>query len=659
MATQITLDGKIYKIPGVYTTIKSGIKNPALNLAFGNALLIDTGVYGFRYGGGSGVNGTLKQGKDSIYTFDNASDFRTFIRGGVNWLLAEPLFLPGGGATAGVSSLTYIKAATTIPATIAMGFGDFASDVTDNGSITVQLKDEGDVGNGVLGDEVRAKSTITITNAGSNGNVISVSIQGRLVGSYTVQTGNTIAQVVTGLAANITTVGLAAVFSTNSTQIVIQAIRGSANTINGVSPTIAVTGTVNGAAGAFAGGVEGTILTRGIASKVVAGVNDPTKFILQFWRGTFKGLDTLITNTSNPVPFDNISELAAVPELIVQSPEVNTVQALVNWMQDTNATGYTFGQYFNLITYTLAPVTDEIVHNDIAGYTKATGGSATYSLSDLTAALDSLDTAGYDFILSDRWGSDARSTQNLTIETWIQNTAKIKPDLYVASGSTVADFATSLTVASAYNDEYVTTVHGGAKITDIGGRTFKEYKSIYKAANLLGREAGLQPQVPLTFKNIGIQGELHSLKEKELNQCLDKGLLVTRLDNGSFEVLKGINTLQNNSFLVNPDGSTHSKQLSRIKRQLSKELVFNLKSGLLKKPDGANRNTVSPEDVKSYVEAYLTSKTATDTQDNLLLSFSNVTVSVQGDAYTVTYTFTPNFEISFVVTVGIIVDPNS
>jgi len=242
---------------------------------------------------------------------------------------------------------------------------------------------------------------------------------------------------------------------------------------------------------------------------------------------------------------------------------------------------------------------------------------------------------------------------------WVTNTAKIKPDIYVAAGETVGEFASSITVAQSYDSQYVTTVHGGIKITDIGGKSFKEYDSIVHAAYLLGREAGLEPQVPLTFKNIGIQGELHALKDREVNQGLDAGVLMTRLDAGSFEVVKGINTLQNNAFLVNPDGTTHSKQLARIIRQINKEIVVNAKQQLLKKPNGPNRNTVSPEDVKTWTEAFLNSKVATDTQDGLIISFSAVNVTVNGDAYEITYQFQPNFEVSFLIFNSIIVDPNS
>jgi hypothetical protein len=331
LATEIFFQGKSIKIPGVYSAIKSGINNPAVALAYGNTLFIDTGS-GIQWGGGSGINGTHKQGGDSFNTFNNVRDYRNFVRGGLPWFLGGPLFLPGGGATQGVSSLTYIKAATTVPATLTLAFGDHSSTPTNDGQIVLQLKDEGFVGNGVLGDETRAKATITVTNAGTNGNTIAITVGGITIGSYTVQTGNNIAAVVTGLAAAINAAGITEVFSTSSTQIVIYAPRGSGAAINSTSPSVVVSGTVAGSAGTFSGGVEGTILTRGIAAKTIAGVIDTAKYIVQFWRGTFKGLDSQV---STGTPFDGLAEIRTNAELIAQSPEVDTVTDLLAWMNDT------------------------------------------------------------------------------------------------------------------------------------------------------------------------------------------------------------------------------------------------------------------------------------------------------------------------------------
>jgi len=666
MATSIFLpNGKRENLPGAYSSIVSGIKNPALALAYGNTLVIDTGSGKF-FGGGPAINGTLKSGKDALITFDNVRDFRTFVGGGLWWSLSGPLFFPGGGATAGISSLTYIKAGTSVPAEIFVPFGAQDASDTDgnsanNGDVIVQVRAEGYAGNAVLGDETRATATVTVTNAGTVGNSITLKIGNETIATYTVQAGDIISNVIAGLVASISSIRLCDVVSSTTNQVTFYAPRGYADILNGLPATVVVAGTVAGTSSNFTGGVEGTILTRGFAAKVIKGVVDTTKYIVQFYRGTFKGNDTLITNTT-PAPFDGVSEVSTKPLLIAQSPEISSVSQLVTWMQDDTGTGYQFNQYFKLKNYVIgAP--DVILPQDLTvGYLKAYNGTVSFADTDLAKVLDSISDLTFDFILADTWGTSARSTSNLTIQDWITNTAKIKPDLYVAGGKTEGQFSgtstSSVNLAQAFNSMYVTLVHGGVKITSTQ-KGFKEYDSIYKAAAALGREAGLPPQVPMTFKGLGIQGELHSLTDPQARQGLDAGVLMSRLDNGSFDVIKGVNTLQNNQFLVNPDGTTASKQLARIIRQLNKEIVVNAKQQLLKKPNGANRNTVSPEDVKTWLEGYLHSKVANTQDDNLILSFQAVTVTVQGDAYYITYAFTPNFEVSFLVFTGTIIDPNS
>lgn len=661
MPTRFMFDNREIILPGAYSTIKSGIKNPSLALAFGNTLIIDTGS-GKMWGGGSGINGTLKSGKQAHYTFDNVRDFRNFVRGGPWWLLGGPLFFPGGGATTGISSLTYIKAKTTTPAVLQLLFGDQIDDsdgdgASNNSSVDLQVVEEGFSGNAVLGDETRAQCTVTITNAGSAGNTINIKdYKGEILAEYTVESGDGISDVITGLSASMTASLLATVVSTTSTQITFQAPSGYGADANGETNLITTTGSVAGISGFYSGGVEGTLLTRGYAAKVIEGVLDTSKYIVQFWRGTFRGSDSQLLVTGSPSSFDGLAEISTKPELIVQSPEVSTVQELVDWMDDESGLGYDFNLFFKRSTTSIGTV-DEIIDEDITtNWIKASGGTESASSADLASALESIEDLVFDFILADKWGDEARALSNLSIQSYINTSLKIKPDLYVASGSTIGEFNTSIAHATAYDDMRATVVHGGAAVLDAGGRHLKQYKSIYTAAALMGREAGLPPQVPLTFKGIGIQGEVHNLSTKEQKRALGAGLLVTKLDNGSFEVLKGINSLQNNTFLVNPDGTTHSKQLGRIIRQINKELSISAKTVLLKKPNGANRNTVSVEDVKEFVKTFLQARVAKRDFDNLIITFRDVEVVRNQDAYDITYAFEGNTEISFLFFTGFILD---
>lgn len=665
MATSIIFNGKSTNIPGVYSTIESGIKNPALDQEYGNLLIIDTGSSrgkGGQFGGGAGINGTLTSGKSSMYTFDDSKSFQKFIGGGLWWFLADPLFAPGGGATGGVSSLTYVRAESTEPAEIVLVFGatddsDSDLDSSNDGEVVVQVRQEGYAGNAVMGDEARATATITVSNVGSVGDSIALLVDGQPIAEHTTKTGENVAAVVAALAQSIEYIGLAGLVSQNATQIVISAPRGYADELNGLPATIQLSGTASASSGNFSGGVEGTVLTRGYAAVVTNGTSNTSKYKVQFYRGTFKGTNDAISLT-NITPYNNLAELLCKPELLIESPEITTVTELVAWMNDTAGKGYKFNLWFKLKNSTIAS-TDEILPQDLTGYVKATGGSESSDIDDLNKVLDSIGDQFYDFILADKWGDEARSTENIAIFNWIVTQAKIKPDMYVAAGSTEGEFAgLTINVANAYDNQAITIVHGGPKKLDVNGISFKEFESIYKAAAALGREAGLEPQIPLTFKNLGIEGEVHVLTDSEIQLGLTEGILMSRPDAGGFEVIKGVNSLQLNDHLVNPDASTHSKQLSRIERQLNKEIVINAKRDLLKKPNGVNRNTLKPEDVKAWLEGYLTGKIATDQDDDLILSFRAVTVTVEGDVYNVTYAFQPNFEVSFLVFTGVMIDPS-
>jgi hypothetical protein len=149
MATSVYFNGKLRTLPGIYSTITSGDSNSTRNLDYGTVLLIDTGVYGAGFGGGSGINGAGKQGKDAVYEFEDLSSFREFVKGGMFWKCAEALFTPDpyNPDAVGISKLLYVRACTTTPATLTFtptGGG------SKGGSLVVKTIDEGLNANGVL-----------------------------------------------------------------------------------------------------------------------------------------------------------------------------------------------------------------------------------------------------------------------------------------------------------------------------------------------------------------------------------------------------------------------------------------------------------------------------------------------------------------------------
>lgn len=120
MAISVYFNNKKITLPGAYATIAAGEQNDPRALDYGKCLIIDTGVLGAKWGGGSGINGKNANGKNAIYRFDNIEDFRSFVKGGWYWQLANALFFPDASnpAAVGISELMFVRAASTVPATM-------------------------------------------------------------------------------------------------------------------------------------------------------------------------------------------------------------------------------------------------------------------------------------------------------------------------------------------------------------------------------------------------------------------------------------------------------------------------------------------------------------------------------------------------------------
>lgn len=536
MPTSYNFAGRKITLPGSYSQIKSGVDNPALALNYGRTLVIDTGS-GSSFGGGAGINGTNASGKDALYTFTTIGDFQQFVKGGLWWLLARPLFSPAPGQP-GISDLTYVRAAQTSPATLNYSFSGGGS---NGGNLTITTVDEGEIANGAE--------------------------------------------------------------DTNSN------------------------------------------LTVGYASTISAGVIDNTKFIIRFFRGTYKGDDSF-----NSGSYDGVAETDTTPDLVAESPEFATLGEFIDWANNDAD----FNEFFTLTSSTVNGdgSLDSQDVTDNSGNNLFSGASETFSSDEIDKVLDAVQDINFDFILADQYGSNAESSDNLKILSYITNEANIKPDLVIGGGQTETEFSTqSITAATNLNNQYTRVIHGGVKINKQGGSGFKTYPAIYHAAAILGRDAGNPPEVPMTFKNIGVPGLQHRLNTKEQKQALNAGVMVTADNSGIKEVVKGINTLQRNNFLVNEDGTTHSTQIRRIARQLNKELSVNATLKFLKSEDGPNRTTASAEDIKNFTEGYLNGVSGT-----LIVDFRNVNVTISGDQATVTFEFEPSVELNFLFFTGFIVN---
>lgn len=658
MATKFTFNGKLISVPGAYSEVKSGVNNPPLDFSFGNVVIIDKDPNN-PFGGGAGIDGELFEGEKSVYEFDNLSDFRKFIGGGKYWDNALPLFRPSGPGSTGVSKILYTRAFTTVAPTLTLAWtGGGAA----GGTLVFKSRHEGLCGNGVEGDEVKASQTLLITGAGAPADTIQITANGTALGIYTSVIGDTLGTIAAGVAATInanTFAGLGHGYTATASgaQVVVYAPENLGTTANGYSFVVANVGTITSTVGAatMSGGVDGATITRGVGVTMSAGTVDVNKFVLKFWRGTFSG------NDADNVAYNGLAEASTVPDLIAQSPEFDNVQEVINWAN----TNVDFGNSFVLDSgiVTGAGTVDAADLAATTGNQLFTGGTQTYNTTKVDQILDVCKPLDFTFFYTLDSGADVQSVDNTKILASIVNDQKYEKFLVVGGGDNKDTF-TSVSIAGAeyYNSDKVILVHGGCYINYQGSNTgLKEKDSSYKAAHVLGRMAGLDPQTPITFKVLGYAAEVHALSQSEKETALDKGVLVTAFDHEltAFAIVHGVNTLQMNDYVVNTDGSSHLVSLKRIAAQLNKELEINMKISLLgNQSSGPNRSTLSNAVVRNWVKEFLKRQEATPTQDNLIISSQDITAVFDQDSIKVSYAFVPNFEVNKIFVTGIIIDPS-
>lgn len=400
------------------------------------------------------------------------------------------------------------------------------------------------------------------------------------------------------------------------------------------------------------GVLTSTHLDKGYAFTIESGVIDPTKWIFKIWRGTWVGDHT------DAISYDGVPKADTKELLVVQSPEFNNIQELLNWANVDKD----FDAYFAFDGTSSAAGDGSIDAADVAavaGFQVATGGSETYSSANLDKVFAAIQDLDYQFILVDKYGVDDYDDALVTkIFTHIQATdTEFDKTLIIGAGADESEFVTSLTIASYFASHKAIAVHGNSRETsDLLGSGYRVWPSIYTAATVLGRLCGLPPQIPITNKQLGIDGVSHSLTKIQQERALDGGLLAVVPDQyrGGFKVLQGVNTQQkpDNKVLFNASGNSHSIQFERIKTQINRELIINSEIELLGDDIGVNANTLTEGRLKTWVENYLQTRVATADTDNLLISFRNVTVARDGDNYVVTYGIVLNNEITKIFFTG-------
>ena len=382
-------------------------------------------------------------------------------------------------------------------------------------------------------------------------------------------------------------------------------------------------------------------LKSGYAMSIEKGVKDPSKYVLKFWQGTYKG------EWSDGIAFDGLSPEQSLPELILASPEIASVNEFKAWAIKDE----TFSAGFEITS-----ASGDFSENDIAtnAFVLAAGGSATYAAAQLTAALDLLKKGDWSILLSlNKQGASGADVINASFQHYVQSETRFKKYLAVPGADKFSD---NVTAAKAFNSERVWLIHGTPrKASSLSPLGYRVYDSLTQAALVVGRIAGLPPQVPGTFKDIDVAGLENPLTDSQLEEALDAGVLVSNYDDdlGYFCITRAINTLQNNTSLQNPDGSTFSIQISRICTQLNIDVVINAKQQIFSSNETANVNTVSPIYLKNWLKSFLATKIATPQQDNLITGVESVDVERQQDALYANYAFYTNSEIAFLFFTGV------
>lgn len=392
------------------------------------------------------------------------------------------------------------------------------------------------------------------------------------------------------------------------------------------------------------GVLDGGVLKVGYGARIIAGTDDPSKFICQVYKGSFMGMDDA------GEPFGSANYDAATANLLSESEEFETIGELYEWAR---------ADKYVLAHFEVSMTGEADTELQAVELTAATGGTTEWLKdTEYADALEAISELDVTFFLATNTtvdkGIDAATTGRLF--TFLKQDAKYTEFLVIPGGSDDTDLFgdsdSSQAIAKYYNSEQVVCVHGAPIVNRKDGNGTKQLSPIYLAAAIVGLNAGMAPQSPLTFQRVGYQSFAYDLKKKEREKALQAGIMHVRNISGYWCINQGITTLQDNKKTIANDGQTMELSIALIKAQLNKELII----------DGATRFTgrtavqASPQTVKNFVETKLQSLTASTDNDNLIVSWKNVKVSTKNSDYYVTYDFQPNIPVNKVFFTGNILD---
>lgn len=389
----------------------------------------------------------------------------------------------------------------------------------------------------------------------------------------------------------------------------------------------------------------GEVLKVGYGAQIVAGDTADT-FKLQVYRGSYMGTDDAGES------FGAYSLDDAQPNLIAESDDFTTLQELYDWASSNR---------YMLSNFVISMEGDGETELAAVEMALATGGTTQYlsgtEYDDILEAIDELDVTFFLCTnLNAANGKGVDAATNGKLFTFLKQDAKFTEFMVVPGGQDDTDLLgesnSSQAIAKYFNSGQVVVVHGSPIVDRKDGNGTKQLPTIYLAAAIIGLNAGMAAQTPLTFKRVGYQSFAYDLKKREREKALQAGILHVRNVSGYWCVNQGVTTLQANKKTIADDGQSFELSVELIKAQLNKELILEGQTRFT----GQTAAQASPESVKNFTETKLDSLVASTGNDNLLISWQNVKVSANNGDYFITYDFVPNVPVNKTFFVGNILD---
>lgn len=387
------------------------------------------------------------------------------------------------------------------------------------------------------------------------------------------------------------------------------------------------------------------VLKVGYGAQIVNG-DTPDTFKIQVYRGSFMGVDEA------GEPFGAKSLADATPNLIAESGDLTTLQELYDWSSNNKQ------MLSNFVISMTGKGATELTEVEMV---LATGGTTEFlsgtEYADVLEAIAELDITF--FLCTNLNAADGKGVEantNGKLFTYLKQTAKFTEFMVVPGGEDDTDLFgesnTSEAIAKYFNSGQVVCVHGAPVVTRKDQNGTKQLHTIYLAAAIVGLNAGMAAQTPLTFKRVGYQSFAYDLKQREREKALQAGIMHVRNVSGYWCINQGITTLLDNKKTIANDGQSFELSVELIKAQLNKELILEGQTRFT----GNTAAQASPESVKNFTETKLSSLVAYPGNDNLLISWKNVKVVAKNSDYFITYDFVPNVPVNKTFFVGNILD---